>query len=73
MRMSGHADLVTATKAAAARTAVLPITSLREQTHADRMLISSSRRRRRSIRQTRFAVDASTPIAPMTSTVGVNP
>jgi hypothetical protein len=49
----------------------LPSTSFREQIHAERMLMSSPRRRQRSARHQRFAAKASVPTTPITSTVGV--
>ena len=71
--MSGHGEPVTATAAAASRTATLPITSLREHTQAERMLMSSPRRLRRRPRQTRLAPSARSPTVPMTSTAGASP
>src|SRR2546425_585531 len=73
MTMSGHGERVTATAPAATSTAALPITSFREQIQADRILMSSPRRRQRSARHARFATNASVPTAPITSTVGVRP
>ena len=73
MRISGHGEPVTATAPAAIRTAALPITSLREQIQADRMLMSSPRRRQSSARQQRLAAKASAPTTLITSTIGVSP
>jgi hypothetical protein len=42
---SGHGEPVSATAPAATSTPALPATSFREQTHAERMLMSSPRRR----------------------------
>jgi hypothetical protein len=71
--MSGHPDPVSATTALAISTAALPATSLSEHTHADRMLMSSVRRRHSSARQTPFARMARTPIPPITSAEGTTP
>ena len=49
-RMSGHAEPVKATPAAATSMAPLATTSLREQRQAERMLMASPRRRHRRIR-----------------------
>ena len=59
--MSGHAEPVTKTPAAASSTPPLARTSFREHTHAERMFISSARRRLNSTRHPTLAASASSP------------
>jgi hypothetical protein len=61
---SGHAEPVSVTPTAATSTPTLPITSLREQTYADRISMSSPRCRQSNTRQKTLAASATRPPAP---------
>jgi hypothetical protein len=73
MMMSRQGESVSPTATAATRTPTLPTTSFREQTQAERMLMSSPRRRHSRVKQARLAASATRPTAPINSTVGVSP
>jgi hypothetical protein len=62
--ISGQPEPVTATAALATSTAALPATLLKEQAHAERMLMSFVRRRQSSMRHAPFARSASRPTSP---------
>lgn len=72
-KMSGHAEPLSDTAAAATKTLALAITSLREQSHAERMFRSSPRCRHRNTSTEALAAKATIATALVKSPAGVTP